>query len=1582
MSSELRQSSRRTSKRPKVFGSEEPVPTATLIPFPSGRKSFFGELTKFHNERGTPLPRFPTISGQFVDLFELYCAVINRGGYNRSTTYDTWASIAETLGFSNCSNLTVALRQVYARYLAHYESVTISLDDEDYHDYDDLHGEAVSNFARRKTLPTITVCNIPVQMTYTSELSAKQPRSGSRSTSLSSSNYYLDKMFLSLVSGLPNEHRFVLDACMLMSHDPNHASAICEHDYMLNVILANIGVLPNSSTFSALFTDWFSKVTPEANFTLFWMNSVSDPLAQKFMMNLEIFQEAIINQPSIHSMIHCKTLSKCDSSGKAHKRASIVLYFIRHLSFDAKNQQKLTQNEAVQQFLLFCIGSKYANLKVLALDTIVNLSPALSLSNDCLFNITMQIVLELLNSVDSVDRIRCMEILTGLCQNAASVNSVIMKLELSVFEKIIAMLTVQDLLVLLSCVGLLYQLSYLGTDMCDVLVKVRYMIDLLTSLVTFDVQSMGLEALTSVKVIEQPKSLLARGQPSTQSATEQQQGMELERLAVKWALTNYEFSNEENNGILSNDVLSHFKKYCAMVHFRIQSELSMSQFNRCLKIAFPATQPKLVSSSDGSMYFAGLRRKQHPSERYKAAGPPNGMNQFPHLRPSNGTKSKPDQSNIVNNGKGVLIKPRAEIQNHQTANVYQSSTEAASSKQVSDSIKFEPHNGNVASSSSAQVQVPKSKEHPVLQNQNMVSANHVVIPRQLCESPSSKAVVTGQNQNQQILVQVVMPGSNTESAFKKQNPGKTIIQANNGPITISSDGRSNAASPKNAAPTFVLSSVANNQVYLSPVTSRQTAVSQSNNLVPGSLVKGHSNVVNANQMMVTAQSGTTAFIVNQAIAANNNNTSAQVAINKAKTVNIPNQQTQVILTSNNLTTNPSAVHNIEKVNGNLNQVGVVPNLVAKSKPVTNNVAPHLISTNQATAKAAESAIQPTIALVNGNYATKINGEAEPMEIVNAHSVQANSTAVHAINGAIGQNRSNNASPTVLSFTPVLKQVSTGGGGILASSNPSTSQIAYQNQNHLATSLNASNSVAANNRCEVNGVVYKLVNDMAAIGNNSSHGEGQQKVVYVTPKAGNENPTARLISQPQIVINGDAGDHLSEVKNIVAATFNTDVSKTQIVGQAINSIPAISSINGDSTLNRKRKNSVDIQYGMQNQVLITSATPGDEPSLGVFRKIKIGETVNNPQVSKAITTAQPQTIATAGSVAKKEPVSSSSFSNIPSLHAAVNSVIAASADGSLLGAAANQLSVSSSDPGVARILVQPVNSPSSNVNGNQGPNAGFQKRGLVSTTLPSSHAQAHPGEIKDSAVNGFHGNRSSDNSNLNPSQNNPLKPGTHNPTSNSNSSSTSPNEASPIPPKEPRLEPGVNIHNSNAPFRCDWYNCSSRFEKWQAVLHHCCRVHCAEVGPEGAICQWSSCDGLRRKKLSLFTHLSEKHCTETLLKNAASRDPNRDLSGPLAASAHAESLYSTHTLHHALQRSGWMPPNKDQTLSVLEKEGPVSKAVRLNAALVLRNLAQHSSEARGLIRLHERKLNLAASSCIEAAPFLANCLLNLCNLDSN
>ena len=42
--------------------------------------SFLETLLEFHRNRGTPIPRFPVVGGQKIDLFKLYNAVTEFGG--------------------------------------------------------------------------------------------------------------------------------------------------------------------------------------------------------------------------------------------------------------------------------------------------------------------------------------------------------------------------------------------------------------------------------------------------------------------------------------------------------------------------------------------------------------------------------------------------------------------------------------------------------------------------------------------------------------------------------------------------------------------------------------------------------------------------------------------------------------------------------------------------------------------------------------------------------------------------------------------------------------------------------------------------------------------------------------------------------------------------------------------------------------------------------------------------------------------------------------------------------------------------------------------------------------------------------------------------------------------------------------------------------------------------------------------------------------------------------------------------------------------------------------------------------------
>lgn len=62
----------------------------------------------------------------------------------------------------------------------------------------------------------------------------------------------------------------------------------------------------------------------------------------------------------------------------------------------------------------------------------------------------------------------------------------------------------------------------------------------------------------------------------------------------------------------------------------------------------------------------------------------------------------------------------------------------------------------------------------------------------------------------------------------------------------------------------------------------------------------------------------------------------------------------------------------------------------------------------------------------------------------------------------------------------------------------------------------------------------------------------------------------------------------------------------------------------------------------------------------------------------------------------------------------------------------------------------------------------------------------------------------------------------------------------------------------------------------------------------------------------------------------------------------------------------------------EPEGPVTKSIRLTAALILRNLVTYTSSAKRTLRRYESHLANIALSNIEASGIVSNILFELSN----
>ncbi|ELT88947.1 hypothetical protein CAPTEDRAFT_197088, partial [Capitella teleta] len=178
------------------------------------------------------------------------------------------------------------------------------------------------------------------------------------------------------------------------------------------------------------------------------------------------------------------------------------------------------------------------------------------------------------------------------------------------------------------------------------------------------------------------------------------------------------------------------------------------------------------------------------------------------------------------------------------------------------------------------------------------------------------------------------------------------------------------------------------------------------------------------------------------------------------------------------------------------------------------------------------------------------------------------------------------------------------------------------------------------------------------------------------------------------------------------------------------------------------------------------------------------------------------------------------------------------------------------------------------------------------------------------------------------------------------------------------------------YMCEWKDCKRCFASWKGINSHVIKEH-FRPQPDQCVCQWDGCDGLRRQKWSLMTHLQDRHLLEQSLKNAAIRRQQQlsshTTSNAATGAPPAPPVYPPDAAIQAIRRFNPKPPYPEFTDG---NEGPVTKHIRLTAALILRNLARYSALGRSKLKRHEHTLANSAISGYEASGALNHCLWEL------
>ncbi|VDP15394.1 unnamed protein product [Soboliphyme baturini] len=176
------------------------------------------------------------------------------------------------------------------------------------------------------------------------------------------------------------------------------------------------------------------------------------------------------------------------------------------------------------------------------------------------------------------------------------------------------------------------------------------------------------------------------------------------------------------------------------------------------------------------------------------------------------------------------------------------------------------------------------------------------------------------------------------------------------------------------------------------------------------------------------------------------------------------------------------------------------------------------------------------------------------------------------------------------------------------------------------------------------------------------------------------------------------------------------------------------------------------------------------------------------------------------------------------------------------------------------------------------------------------------------------------------------------------------------------------------FMCEWDGCGKLFSKIQAVYFHVCKVH---VNEDTSQCKWTNCDQTVRLKWSVIAHLQDAHCNEKALRTAAIRRYEISACGrsniqePQPPPPHPG--YPPDAALAAIRRHALVNLPKDFSEG---NEGPVTKSIRLTAALIIRNLARFSSLGTRLLRRHESLLCFLAFRRLESSSVIAQSLAEM------
>ncbi|KAL7867588.1 hypothetical protein SRHO_G00089720 [Serrasalmus rhombeus] len=586
--------------------------------------AFLDELRQFHQSRGSPFKKVPVVGGKELDLSALYSRVVSLGGFAKVSDKNQWSELGEEFNFPrSCSNAAFVLKQYYLRYLEKYEKV--------YH-----FGEDDEEVQPGNPKPSLPIGAIPCSYNYQQHIVSDYLRQsyGLSTDFVPPSDY--NKLVLSLLSGLPNEVDFAINVCTLLSNESKHTMQLDKEPKLITLLLAHAGVFDDSlGSFSAVFgMDWREKTSRD--FAKFWKDVVEDNEVKDLISDKSCTpQDGSEHSDARTSLFRpLRNMGIDDVEGQRVLQVAIIL---RNLSFEEANVKLLAANRTCLRFLLLCAHCTFVSLRQLGLDTLGNVAGELQLDpvDFRTTHLMFHTITTCLMSRDRFLKMRAMEILGNLSK--AEDNGVLIceYVDQESYREVIALLTLPDIMLVISSLEVLYQLTELGEITCSKIASVDRSIDLLVRLVSVDLHTFGPDALTAIKLIEHQSanSQVAEVRPQlVEHVPPPMQGTPVpvtrvpvqstpppgiveidgEKFTTQWLNAHYEVHAE--GSVSRSEMYSEYLATCSKS--ARGGVLTSNAFYKCLRTLFPNHTVKRMEDSrvngQAQIHVVGVRKRAIP----------------------------------------------------------------------------------------------------------------------------------------------------------------------------------------------------------------------------------------------------------------------------------------------------------------------------------------------------------------------------------------------------------------------------------------------------------------------------------------------------------------------------------------------------------------------------------------------------------------------------------------------------------------------------------------------------------------------------------------------------------------------------------------------------------------------------------------------------------------------------------------------------------------------------------------------------------------------------------------------------------